>query len=121
MTITFAREEIQQTIKMIHEENLDIRTITMGISLLDCSSEDISRMEQKIYDKITKNAGQLVTVGEQISARYGIPIINKRVSVTPIAIAAAHLDTDGMVRIAKALNRAAQEVGINFIGGFSAF
>lgn len=120
MTITFAREEIQQTIKMIHEENLDIRTITMGISLLDCASDDVSKMEQKIYDKITKNAGQLVNVGEQISARYGIPIINKRVSVTPIAIAAAQLDSDGMVRIAKALNRAAQEVGINFIGGFSA-
>ena len=120
MTITFAREEIQQTIKMIHEENLDIRTITMGISLLDCGSEDIKRMEQKIYDKIVKNAGRLVTVGEQISARYGIPIINKRVSVTPIAIAAAHLNTEEMVRIAKALNRAAREVGINFIGGFSA-
>ena len=120
MTITFAREEIQQTIKMIHEENLDIRTITMGISLLDCGSEDISRMEQKIYDKIVRNAGQLVTVGEQISARYGIPIINKRVSVTPIAIAAAHLNTEEMVRIAKALNRAAREIGINFIGGFSA-
>ncbi|OLN33732.1 PFL family protein [Desulfosporosinus metallidurans] len=120
MTITFAREEIQQTIKMIHEENLDIRTITMGISLLDCGSEDINRMEQKIYDKIAKNAGQLVAVGEQISARYGIPIINKRVSVTPIAIAANHLNSDQMVRIAKVLDRAAREIGVNFIGGFSA-
>ncbi|AET68899.1 hypothetical protein Desor_3404 [Desulfosporosinus orientis DSM 765] len=120
MTITFAREEIQQTINMIHKENLDIRTITMGISLLDCSSDDISRMEQKIYDKITQKAGQLVQIGEQISARYGIPIINKRVSVTPIAIAAAQMNSEAMVRIAKSLNRAAREIGINFIGGFSA-
>lgn len=120
MTITFAQEEIQQTINMIHKENLDIRTITMGISLLDCSSDDISKMEKKIYDKVTKNAGRLVRVGEQISARYGIPIINKRVSVTPIAIAAAQMNEEEMVRIAKALNRAAREIGINFIGGFSA-
>lgn len=120
MTITFAREEIQQTLKMIHEENLDIRTVTMGISLLDCGSEDISRMEAKVYDKITKYAGRLVEVGEQISARYGIPIINKRVSVTPVSIAAAQLNREEMVRIAKALDRAAREVGINFIGGFSA-
>ncbi|MBP1760431.1 MAG: hypothetical protein H6Q63_1348, partial [Firmicutes bacterium] len=120
MTITFAREEIQQTINMIHKENLDIRTITMGISLLDCSSDDIGKMEKKIYDKVTKYAGRLVNVGEQISARYGIPIINKRVSVTPIAIAAAQMNPEEMVRIAKALNRAAREIGINFIGGFSA-
>ncbi len=120
MTITFAREEIQQTINMIHKENLDIRTITMGISLLDCSSDDIGKMETRIYDKITKNAGRLVAVGEQISARYGIPIINKRVSVTPIAIAAAQMNSEEMVRIAKALNQAAREIGINFIGGFSA-
>lgn len=120
MTITFAREEIQQTINMIQKENLDIRTITMGISLLDCGSDDIGKMENKIYEKITKNAGRLVEVGEQISARYGIPIINKRVSVTPIAIAAAQMNVEGMVRIAKALNRAAREIGINFIGGFSA-
>ncbi|HBV88046.1 MAG TPA: hypothetical protein DEF42_15665 [Desulfosporosinus sp.] len=119
MTITFAQEEIQQTINMIHKENLDIRTITMGISLLDCSSEDIAKMEKNIYDKITKNAGRLVTVGEQISARYGIPIINKRVSVTPIAIAAAQMNSEEMVRIAKVLNKAAREIGINFIGGFS--
>lgn len=120
MTITFAREEIQQTIKMIHEENLDIRTITMGISLLDCMAEDVNRLEQKIYDKIVRKASKLVTVGEQISSHYGIPIINKRVSVTPVAIAAAHLTSEGMVRVAKALDRAASELGINFIGGFSA-
>ena len=120
MTITFAREEIQQTIKMIEEENLDIRTITMGISLLDCGSEDINRLEQKIYDKVTKYAGRLVSAGEQISAHYGIPIINKRVSVTPIGIIAANMNSEEMVRIAKALDRAAREIGVNFIGGFSA-
>ncbi|MDQ7096009.1 PFL family protein [Desulfosporosinus sp. PR] len=120
MTITFAREEIQQTIKMIHEENLDIRTITMGISLLDCLAEDVNRLEQKIYDKIVRKASRLVTVGEQMSSRFGIPIINKRVSVTPVAIAAAHLTSEGMVRVARALDRAAGELGINFIGGFSA-
>ncbi len=120
MTITFAREEIQQTIKMIHEENLDIRTITMGISLLDCGSDNIAGIEKKIYEKITKNAERLVKVGEQISVRYGIPIINKRVSVTPIAVAAARANTEEMVRIAKVLDRAAREVGVNFIGGFSA-
>ena len=120
MTITFAREEIQQTIKMIHEENLDIRTITMGISLLDCGSDNIAGIEKKIYEKITKNAERLVKVGERISARYGIPIINKRVSVTPIAVAAAQANTEEMVRIAKVLDRAAREVGVNFIGGFSA-
>lgn len=120
MTRTFAGEEIQQTIKMIREENLDIRTITMGISLLGCGSDNIITMEKNIYDKITRKAERLVSVGEQISARYGIPIINKRVSVTPIAIAAAQLNTEEMVRIAKTLDRAAREVGVNFIGGFSA-
>lgn len=120
MTITFAREEIQQTIRMIQEDNLDIRTITMGISLLDCGSDDINRLEEKIYDKVTKNAEHLLLVGEQISARYGIPIINKRVSVTPISIVAANMNSEEMVRIAKALDRAARQVGVNFIGGFSA-
>lgn len=119
MTITFAREEIQQTIRMIQEENLDIRTITMGISLLDCGSDDIKRLEEKIYDKVVKNAEHLLSVGEQISARYGIPIINKRVSVTPIGIVAANMNSEEMVRIAKVLDRAARQVGVNFIGGFS--
>lgn len=120
MTITFTREEIQQTIKMILEENLDIRTITMGISLLDCAAEDVGSLERKIYDKVVKSAGRLVEVGEQISARYGIPIINKRVAVTPLGIAAANMNAEEMARLAKALDRAAREIGVNFIGGFSA-
>ncbi len=120
MTITFAPEEILQTIEMVKNENLDIRTITMGISLLDCSSDNLLKMEQKVYDKITKSAERLVNVGEQLEKRFGIPIINKRISVTPIAIAAAHLNSDGMVKMAKVLDSAAKTVGVNFIGGFSA-
>lgn len=120
MTITFSPDEIQQTIKMIQDENLDIRTITMGISLLDCADDNILKMENKIYKKITSKAERLVEVGDKIAARYGIPIINKRVSVTPIAIAGAHLNSEEMVRIAKVLDRAARAIGVNFIGGFSA-
>jgi hypothetical protein len=120
MTITFAAEEILQTIEMVKNENLDIRTITMGISLLDCSDGNLPKLEQKIYDKITKSAERLVEVGEQLEKSFGIPIINKRVSVTPVALAAAHLDSEGMVRLAKVLDSAARSVGVNFIGGFSA-
>lgn len=119
MKITFAPEEIIQTIKMVENENLDIRTITMGISLVDCV-DSIDRMEQKIYDKITTKAGRLVEVGQMLEARYGIPIINKRVSVTPIGIISSHLTHDEIVRIAKVLDKAAKTIGINFIGGFSA-
>lgn len=120
MTITFAPEEILQTIEMVKNENLDIRTITMGISLLDCATDNLLKLEQKVYDKITKSAERLVKVGEQLEKRFGIPIINKRISVTPIAIAAAHLNSDGMVKMAKVLDSAAKNVGVNFIGGFSA-
>lgn len=120
MTITFAPEEILQTIKMVENENLDIRTITMGISLLDCSDPEIEKMEKKIYDKIVRRAERLVEVGNKLAARYGIPIINKRISVSPIAIVGSHLNPEGMVRIAKVLDNAARTVGINFIGGFSA-
>ncbi len=120
MTITFAPEEILQTIEMVKNENLDIRTITMGISLLDCATDNLLKLEQKVYDKITKSAERLVKVGEQLEKRFGIPIINKRISVTPIAIAAANLNSDGMVKMAKVLDSAAKNVGVNFIGGFSA-
>jgi len=119
MKITFAPEEILQTIEMVENENLDIRTITMGINLLDCVDE-ISRMEEKIYAKITRYAGRLVEVGEQLAARYGIPIINKRVAVTPVAMLGSRLGTADLVRIARTLDKAAKAVGINFIGGYSA-
>ena len=112
--------DILETIHMIEGENLDIRTITMGISLLDCVSEDEDRFCEKIYDKITKKAERLVAVGEEIEKMYGIPIVNKRVSVTPLAIAGGALSPDGFVKAAKTLDRAADTLGINFIGGFGA-
>jgi hypothetical protein len=112
--------EVMETNKMIHEEKLDIRTITMGINLMDCISDDMDRLCQKVYDKITTKAKDLVKTGEEISKKYGIPIVNKRISVTPIALIAGSTGADSYVPIAKALDRAAKEVGVNFIGGFSA-
>ncbi len=112
--------DILETVNMIKQENLDIRTITMGISLFDCISDDQKRLEDKIYDKITKSAQNLVATADELEAKYGIPIINKRVSVTPISLVGACADRDGYVRLAKVLERAANEVGINFIGGFGA-
>ena len=113
-------KDILETISMIHEENLDIRTITMGISLYDCVSEDEDRLCEKIYDKITKSAKNLVSTGQDIEKKYGIPIVNKRVSVTPISLIGGAISPDGYIKIAKTLDRAATELGINFIGGFSA-
>ncbi len=112
--------DILETIGMIREENLDIRTTTMGISLFDCVSDDETRLCQKVYDKITKYAENLVAVGEEISKDYGIPIVNKRVSVTPVSLIGGALTPDGYIKLAKTLDKAAEEVGINFIGGFSA-
>ncbi len=112
--------EIMETIKMIDDQHLDIRTITMGISLLDCIDSDHKRCCEKIYDKITKYAKDLVKTGEDISRQYGIPIINKRISVTPIAMIAGATDAKDYVCFAETLNRAAIETGVNFIGGFSA-
>lgn len=112
--------QILETIRMIEEENLDIRTITMGISLLDCIDSDSEKACEKIYKKITTKAKNLVQVGQSIESEYGIPIINKRISVTPIAIIAAASDDTDYVKYAKTLDRAAKEVGIDFIGGFSA-
>ena len=113
-------KDILETISMIHEENLDIRTITMGISLYDCVSEDENRLCDKIYDKITKSAKNLVSTGQDIEKKYGIPIVNKRVSVTPISLVGGSISPEGYIKIAKTLDRAATELGINFIGGFSA-
>ena len=111
--------DIMETITMIQEENLDIRTITMGMSLLDCADADIDRSCTKVYDKITRLAEKLVATGEDIEHMYGIRIINKRISVTPIAMLAAVSGGD-VVKYALALERAAQTVGVNFIGGYSA-
>lgn len=112
--------DILETIGMIREENLDIRTITMGISLYDCVSEDEDRLCDKIYDKVTNSAKNLVSVGCDIEKEYGIPIVNKRVSVTPVSLVGGAVSPDGYIKIAKALDRAAKNLGINFIGGFSA-
>ena len=115
-----SRREIQETNSMIKHMNLDVRTITMGISLLDCADSDINRFNEKIYNKITTKAKDLVKVGKQLELELGIPIVNKRISVTPIAIAAAGCNTDSYVSVAKTLDRAAKDVGVNFLGGFSA-
>ena len=113
-------QDILETIRMIKEENLDIRTVTMGISLFDCISDDPARLEQKIYDKITRSAKNLVSVCRELEHTYGIPIVNKRISVTPISYIGAGLSPEGFVRLAKVLERAAKELGVNFIGGYSA-
>ena len=112
--------DILETIHMIREENLDIRTVTMGISLFDCFSDDQKTLETRVYDKITRSAGNLVRVCEDLEASYGIPIVNKRVSVTPISLVGGNIGPDGYVRLAHVLQRAADELGINFIGGFGA-
>ncbi|MGZ7441541.1 PFL family protein [Paenibacillus sp. TH7-28] len=115
-----SRVEVQETNSMIREMNLDVRTITMGISLMDCAHEDMDVFNRKIYDKITRLAENLVKTGEDLEKQFGVPIVNKRISVTPISIAAGGLKTDTYVTVAETLDRAAKEVGVNFIGGFSA-
>ncbi len=112
--------DILETINMINEEKLDIRTVTMGISLYDCVSDDIDRLESNIYNKIMRCAKDLVPVCEELEKMYGIPIINKRISVTPISLIGGAISPDGYVRIAKTLDRAARDLGVNFVGGFSA-
>ena len=113
-------DDILETNRMITENKLDVRTITMGISLRDCAHPNIEQFCRNVYDKVTMSAEFLVQTGKDIEAEYGIPIINKRVSVTPIAIVADACKTDSYVPVAEALDRAAKEIGINFIGGFSA-
>ena len=112
--------EILATQDMIDKRHLDIRTITMGISLLDCCDPDLSVCCAKIYKKITTFAKDLVKTGEEIEKEFGIPIVNKRISVTPISLVAAACQTDSYVEIAKTLDAAAKTCGVNFIGGFSA-
>ena len=113
-------KDILQTQDMINNRHLDIRTITMGISLLDCADKDLDVCCRKIYEKITRCAKDLVQVGCDIEREFGIPIVNKRISVTPISLVAAACETDSYVAIAKTLDEAAEKCGVNFIGGFSA-
>ncbi len=111
---------ILETINMIREENLDIRTVTMGISLYDCVSDDENVLCDKIYDKITRTAANLVPTACDIEKQYGIPIINKRISITPISLVAGNVSSDGYYKLARTLDRAAADLGVNFIGGYSA-
>ncbi|MBP5158798.1 MAG: DUF711 family protein, partial [Lachnospiraceae bacterium] len=114
--------EIQETNAMIEKENLDVRTITMGISLLDCISSDVDKTCDKVYDKIMRLAGNIVKTGDHIAREYGIPVVNKRISVTPMSIigASSCKKTDDFIKLAKTMDRAAGEIGTNFIGGYSA-
>ncbi len=116
----FDTKDILETIQMIRQENLDIRTITMGISLFDCVSDDADRLCDKIYDKITRKAEHLVETGCDIEKKYGIPIVNKRISVTPISLVAGNMSQEGFLKVAHTLQRAANTTGVNFIGGYSA-
>ena len=113
-------KDVLATQDMIDKRHLDIRTITMGISLLDCTDPDVNVCARKIYDKITRQAEHLVRVGEEIELEFGIPIVNKRISVTPIALVGNGCNTDSYVPLAVAMDRAAKTCGVNFIGGFSA-
>ncbi len=114
--------EVHETNSMIEKQNLDVRTITLGISLLDCAAQDIETFNQNIYEKITRTAKNLVQTGEIIEKEFGIPIVNKRISITPAAIAAgsAAKSVEDMISVAKTLDKAAAETGVNFLGGFSA-
>ena len=114
--------EVSETNQMIEQENLDVRTITMGISLLDCIDDNLENVRNRVYDKITRMARDLVKTGEDISAEYGIPIVNKRISITPAALVggAACKSPEDFVLLAQTLDQAAKEVGVNFIGGYSA-
>ncbi|MDR1194044.1 MAG: PFL family protein [Peptococcaceae bacterium] len=120
MTLNYSAAEIMQTVRMLRSENLDIRTVTMGISLRDCAHEEIKTCCRKIYDKIARRAARLVDVGEAISQEYGIPIINKRIAVTPVALVGESCGEGSFTELALAMERAAAAVGVNFIGGFSA-
>ncbi|MDN5302602.1 MAG: uncharacterized protein PWQ60_2116 [Thermoanaerobacteraceae bacterium] len=118
--MNFTRDEIIETIRMVQAENLDIRTITLGVSLRDCAGESVEAVARKVYDKLTAVGRELVPTAEKLAAEFGIPIINKRISVTPIAMVAESCREKDYTPIARAMDKAAAELGIDFIGGFSA-
>ncbi|WP_210608343.1 PFL family protein [Priestia flexa] len=118
--MSIALTEMMETIRMVQMENLDIRTVTMGISLRDCADSNFETMNQNVYNKIVSYAGQLKETAEQVEKEYGIPIVNKRISITPIAEILGHATVEETITLAKTLDRAAQQVGVDFIGGFSA-
>ena len=112
--------EILSVLEMLRNEHLDVRTVTLGISLLDCASDNLKRFTTKIYDRITQSAERLVTICNAVGEKYGIPVVNKRISVSPIAVTAAAFGSDEMVKIAQTLDKAVQDVDVDFLGGFSA-
>lgn len=112
--------EILSVLEMLQNEHLDVRAVTMGISLFDCASDDIERFKAKVHTKITRLAGQLVSVCEEVGEKYGIPVVNKRIAVSPVAVVGAPFDSDQLVAAAEALDEAAREVKVDFLGGFSA-
>ena len=114
----YSTKEILETINMVSHQHLDVRTITLGVSLFDCITDDADRTAAKVYDKIMRTAGNLVAVGNAISEEIGIPIVNKRVSVTPVSLITAA--SRGHMQVIRALDRAAKEIGIDFLGGYSA-
>lgn len=118
--MSISLEEVSETLAMVSEQNLDIRTITMGINTQNCVDENINRMAQKVYDRLTSAASKLVSVADELENEYGIPIVNKRISVTPMALLANATKEQNLVPLAQALDKAAAEVGVDFIGGFSA-
>lgn len=118
--MTIAMDEIMQTIRMVQMENLDIRTVTMGISLRDCGDSDFTKMNQRVYEKIIKYAKNLKQTAEEVEKEFGIPIINKRISITPISEILGNATVEQTIELAKTLDRAATELGVNFLGGFSA-
>ena len=115
-----SHSEIISVLDMLRNEHLDLRTVTLGIGLLDCVSDDLKRFQTNIYDRITRQAERLVAICDQVGEKYGIPIVNKRISISPIAVAAAPFGPQGMVAIAHTLEKAARTVNVDFIGGFSA-
>lgn len=116
----FTHGEILSVLEMLRGEHLDLRTVTLGLSLLDCASDDLRRFQDKIYDRITAAAARLVTVCDQVGEKYGIPVVNKRIAVSPIAVAAAPFGPEEMAAIAGTLDKAARAVNVDFLGGFSA-
>ncbi len=115
-----SEKEIISTVEMLKNEHLDVRTVTLGINLLDCASQDLEKMTRKIHSRVTHYASDLVSICDQIGEKYGIPVVNKRIAVSPIAVVAASMSSSQMVEVARTLDRAAREVEVDFIGGFSA-
>jgi hypothetical protein len=110
--------EVLSTIEMVKNEHLDVRTVTLGINLFDCASDDLNRFQDKIYQRITGLAGDLVKICDEFGDIYGIPIVNKRIAISPIGVVGAPFSTSQMVSIARTLDQAAKDVNIDFIGGF---